>query len=54
MRNIVIFVPPKHLTRTNKFRFKTVFDVAPNISLPVTLFLTEQISVSDSSITTFG
>ena len=34
-----------------KFSFKTVFDVAPNISLPVTLFLIEQISVSDSSIT---
>ena len=34
-----------------KFSFKTVFDVAPNITLPVTLFLIEQISVSDSSIT---
>ena len=34
-----------------KFSFKTAFDVSPNISLPVTLYLNEQISVIDSSIT---
>lgn len=33
------------------FNFKTIFDVSPNISLPVTLYLNEQISVIDSSIT---
>ena len=33
------------------FNFKTIFDVSPNISLPVTLYLNEQISIIDSSIT---
>ena len=34
-----------------KFRFKTIFDVSPNVTLPVTVTINQQISVIDSSIT---
>ncbi len=34
-----------------KFRFKTIFDVAPNVTLPLTVTINQQISVIESSIT---
>ncbi|MEC7097581.1 MAG: WD40 repeat domain-containing protein [Candidatus Thermoplasmatota archaeon] len=34
-----------------RFSFKTTFEVSPNITLPMLIYLNEQISVEDSSIT---
>jgi len=34
-----------------KFRFKTIFDVSPNVTLPLSVTINQQISVIDSSIT---
>ena len=34
-----------------KFSFKTTYEVSPNITLPMLIYLNEQISVEDSSIT---
>ncbi len=34
-----------------KFSFKTTFDVAPNVTIPLEVYLTDQISVVESSIT---
>ena len=34
-----------------RFSFKTTFEVSPNITLPLQIYLSEQISIQDSSIT---
>ena len=34
-----------------KFRFRTIFDVSPNVTLPLTVTINQQISVIESSIT---